>query len=231
VLFFCAIKQLTALGGQLIDSDESLVGINVNYYSYREAFMPSLNEETLLNLASTGDINSRNELITAYSGFIKNRATKLAEFYKILSKKDIIQMAFEIITEEAAKYDKAKHASFRGFVSFVLATILPAKLKSITEDSDIVEKKGLLSRGRDIDFDQIDFQNAVETALKFLDEKERLVITYRFGLNGQDKWSLPDIGTKLGGLSRFAVRRIERRALQKLRNPWCLRSLAHFYVS
>lgn len=56
----------------------------------------------------------------------------------------------------------------------------------------------------------------VRRALEELDEKERQVITLRYGLDGEDPKTLQQIGERLH-LSRERVRQIEARAREKLR--------------
>ncbi len=55
-------------------------------------------------------------------------------------------------------------------------------------------------------------------ALGHLDESERIVVTLRFGLEDDDPWTLSAVG-KLLGMTRERVRRVESRALAKLRHP------------
>ncbi len=55
-------------------------------------------------------------------------------------------------------------------------------------------------------------------ALANLDESERTIITLRFGLDDDDPWTLSAVG-KLLGMTRERVRRVESRALAKLRHP------------
>lgn len=52
--------------------------------------------------------------------------------------------------------------------------------------------------------------------LNLLDDEERLVIIYRFGLYGNKELTLEEVAVKLG-LSRSQVERRERKALRKLR--------------
>ncbi|NLI74979.1 MAG: RNA polymerase sigma factor RpoD/SigA [Candidatus Riflebacteria bacterium] len=58
----------------------------------------------------------------------------------------------------------------------------------------------------------------VQKVLDALTEREKLVITFRFGLTSQRACTLEEIG-KLLGLTRERVRQIEAQAIQKLRHP------------
>ncbi|WP_061506239.1 sigma-70 family RNA polymerase sigma factor [Acetobacter malorum] len=60
--------------------------------------------------------------------------------------------------------------------------------------------------------------NAVLSAVSTLNERERLVITLRFGLGGSDEATLEDIGLRLG-VTRERVRQIEVAAITKLKHP------------
>ncbi len=58
----------------------------------------------------------------------------------------------------------------------------------------------------------------LDKALAMLDERERTVITLRYGLKGETPRTLSDVGKSLG-ITRERVRQIETRALSKLRHP------------
>ena len=58
----------------------------------------------------------------------------------------------------------------------------------------------------------------INEALNQLDETERTVITLRFGILGDDPWTLSAVGKHLG-LTRESIRQIESRALGRLRHP------------
>ncbi len=51
--------------------------------------------------------------------------------------------------------------------------------------------------------------------LERLDDRERAILVYRFGLNGETPLTLKEVGKRLG-VTREWVRKIEIRALQKL---------------
>jgi RNA polymerase primary sigma factor/RNA polymerase nonessential primary-like sigma factor len=59
-------------------------------------------------------------------------------------------------------------------------------------------------------------RRAIGVLLEQLDPRERFIITRRFGFTGEERVSLERIARDLG-LSRECVRRIERRALCRLR--------------
>ena len=56
----------------------------------------------------------------------------------------------------------------------------------------------------------------VTQLLESLDERERRILNYRFGLDGQEPKSLEETGKKIG-VTRERVRQIEKRCLLKLR--------------
>jgi RNA polymerase primary sigma factor len=57
-------------------------------------------------------------------------------------------------------------------------------------------------------------------ALKYLDHDEQQVLWLRFGLDGDEPWTLADVG-KVINSTRERVRQIEARGLAKLRHPSC----------
>lgn len=57
-------------------------------------------------------------------------------------------------------------------------------------------------------------------ALRYLDHEEQQVLWLRFGLDGDEPWTLSDVG-KVVNSTRERVRQIEARGLAKLRHPSC----------
>ncbi|HJQ76364.1 MAG TPA: sigma-70 family RNA polymerase sigma factor [Acidimicrobiia bacterium] len=57
-------------------------------------------------------------------------------------------------------------------------------------------------------------------ALRYLDHEEQQVLWLRFGLDGDEPWTLSDVG-KVVNATRERVRQIEARGLAKLRHPSC----------
>jgi RNA polymerase primary sigma factor len=60
----------------------------------------------------------------------------------------------------------------------------------------------------------------LEDAVLHLDEPDRTVITLRYGLDGDEPWTLSAVGKRLD-ITRERVRQIENRALARLRHPSC----------
>ena len=66
---------------------------------------------------------------------------------------------------------------------------------------------------------QIDSAVAASALLAVLPERERLVLTLRYGLDGHDERTLDEIGARLG-ITRERVRQIQERALAALRRAF-----------
>ena len=77
----------------------------------------------------------------------------------------------------------------------------------IADDSDVVEEIELKVRIEKL-------RKLLETKL---DKREKLIISMRYGLNGQKELTQREIAKKLG-ISRSYVSRIETATLQKLKN-------------
>lgn len=67
----------------------------------------------------------------------------------------------------------------------------------------------------------------IYSLLKDLEPRERQVLVLRFGLKSHHKKSLEEIG-RLFSVSKEWVRKIERRALTKLREKDTFQSLSHY---
>lgn len=66
--------------------------------------------------------------------------------------------------------------------------------------------------------DKEDLRNMVTKALSGLSDRERFILTKRFGLDGEEEMSLDEIAEILG-ISGGRVRQIEAKSLRKLRHP------------
>ena len=85
-----------------------------------------------------------------------------------------------------------------------------------TTIGSLVEDKSTESDFLSIEKKEI--SDVIENVLNTLNEREKIVITRRFGLAGCNAETLDEIGKSLG-LSKERIRQIENSALRKLRNP------------
>ncbi|KAJ8555516.1 hypothetical protein K7X08_013012 [Anisodus acutangulus] len=106
-----------------------------------------------------------------------------------------------------------------GSIDQKVGDCISAKVLELTPDKSITSPEETVMRQ-----DIIDKMYAL---LESLDPKEQQVIYFRFGLETHQRKSLEEIG-RLYGVSKEWIRRIERRALTKLRSADCFQHLAHY---
>jgi len=70
-----------------------------------------------------------------------------------------------------------------------------------------------------------DTRERINAALASLSDREKTIITLRFGLLDREPCTLQDLG-RIFGISRERVRQLEKRALSKLRNHGLLSTLS-----
>jgi RNA polymerase primary sigma factor len=100
----------------------------------------------------------------------------------------------------------------------------------VGEDEDttigsLIEDESILSEFNAIE--ENDCSIAIRNILNTLDEREKIVIMRRFGINTDYAKTLDEIGKELG-LSKERIRQIETSALRKLRNPRRAKILKEF---
>jgi len=78
-------------------------------------------------------------------------------------------------------------------------------------------------------FERENLKEVVDNVLNTLTPKEKEVIKYRFGLNGDEPMSLQEIGN-IFNLTKERIRQIEKKALRKLKHPTRLKKLKQAVV-
>jgi RNA polymerase primary sigma factor len=124
------------------------------------------------------------------------KAEQIAEELEMDTKlvKHLMDISQTTVSLETPVFEAKKDSSYLG--DFI-------KDEKYTSPEDVAERKSL--------------SEVINSILDTLSEKEKTVIEYRFGLNGNKAMSLKEIGKKYN-LTKERIRQIEKKALTRLRH-------------
>lgn len=194
-------------------------------------------EEELTAKAYSGDENARNKLIEHNLRLVAYIVNK--HYSESRDTEDLISIGTIGLIRAAETFDPAKDISFSTYASTCIQNQIKMYFRKNKHRSAEVyindpidtDKNGneitladIFSDGTCVD-DEVDLKIDTERLYKLLehtlDERERDIIVKRYGLTVNGKSSVPltqrEIARKLG-ISRSYVSRIEKRAIDKLKN-------------
>ena len=133
-----------------------------------------------------------------------------------------------ISEKELAKMLGEKEEYVKELLSFPEAGV--SLNQKVSDDSDDELLYFIKSEINDIDEETNNgfLEKAIKETLETLDEKERKVIIYRFGLFGAPYHTLEEIAQEFG-VTRERIRQIEAKAIRKLRHPIRANNLRDFW--
>lgn len=149
-----------------------------------------------------------------------NRANELFQIQKV-QKKLLHEKEGEVTIEEIAKeagLDRELVSDLLQISREMVSFDAPVSNGSESTESRI----GDFIEDDDLGPEELSMQKClkedINTVLSTLSEKEREIITLRFGLNGNAPMSLKEIG-ELYNLTKERIRQIEKRALERMKQP------------
>lgn len=176
--------------GELIEHNLRLVAHVVKKY-----YSPNVDSEELISIGTIG-------LIKAVSSFNNSKSTRFATY------------AAKCIDNEVLMYFRSARKSARDvYLDEPVDTDKDGNSMSlmdiIAEDDNLVDRIDVMIKSRQL-YGFID---------KCLDEREKEVIRHRYGLYGLNPLTQREVADKLN-ISRSYVSRIEKKALEKLRDMY-----------
>lgn len=93
-----------------------------------------------------------------------------------------------------------------------------------TELKEFVEDKSIDIEG---EYERKDLKNIIQKELIKLNERDKLIIYKRFGLDGREPMTLEEIGNEFG-VSRERIRQIESKTLERLKNNRIIKELKDY---
>jgi RNA polymerase primary sigma factor len=159
------------------------------------------------------DIIRKPNRVQAYGSKIYNAYTHLKE---TLNREPTIDEVASYLEEQGVKIDKT--AIETAILHRKTFTSLETPIESGDDDNLIVEGTLSVYDTEDVEREVIekDLRRVINELLEVLRPRERNVIIYRYGLDGNEPKTLSEVG-KILGISRERVRQIEKRALRKIR--------------
>ncbi|MBX0312014.1 MAG: RNA polymerase sigma factor RpoD/SigA [Sulfurihydrogenibium sp.] len=160
------------------------------------------------------DIIRKPNRIQVHGSKINNAYTHLKE---VLGREPTIDEIVSYLEEQGVKIDKSAVESTILYKKTFISLETPVESKS---EDDNLTIEGLISVHDTEDIEreiaEEDLKRATNEILEILSPRERAIIIYRYGLDGEEPKTLKEVGEILG-ISRERVRQIERRALKRIK--------------
>ena len=203
--------------------------------------MSRAKEKRLLRLSKHGNIKARNEILESNLRFVFDMAKKYTG--KGVPISDLISEGNMALIYAITKFDEEKDVKFISYAVWwirhaMLDVIKKKKLASLleveqediygrsydeqasdSEDEHVSQMESSFSNSSDEKKREI-YNNQNETInrlMPILSSREKSVINYYFGLNGNEKLNFVEIGAKIG-ISSERARQISKNAIRKLRS-------------
>lgn len=195
--------------------------------------LSSEEERKYLELSAQGDLTARNILVERNLRLVAHVMKKY--YSQSADQEDLISIGTIGLIKGVTTFDGSKGARLATYAARCVENEILMYFRAQRKSAQDVSLSDYIESGSDgaplelMDVVQEDFdlletvsdreaathvRRAVETGLT---EQERQVITLRYGLNGEMPLRQREVAQKTG-ISRSYVSRIEKRALQKLRN-------------
>lgn len=190
-------------------------------------------ERRYLQLASQGDLDARNILIERNLRLV---AHVLKKYYAVVSdQEDLISIGTIGLIKAISTFDSSKGARLATYSARCVENEVLMYFRSLRKSAQDVSLSECIDTGSDgaalslmdvvgEDSDLLEqvatreqVQNLRRAVEVCLTEQERQVISLRYGLGGSSPLRQREVA-KITGISRSYVSRIEKRALQKLRD-------------
>ncbi|MCD7833599.1 MAG: RNA polymerase sporulation sigma factor SigK [Lachnospiraceae bacterium] len=196
--------------------------------------LSSEEEKAYLVRYQKGDMEARNLLIEHNLRLVAHIAKKYQS--SELDPDDLLSIGIIGLIKAVTTFDCEKNSRLGTYAARCIENELLMMLRSrkkLNHEVSMYEKIGTDQEGRDLRLMDVlesepvdvvenleiqkDIHRMRECMGSVLDERERQVITGRYGLNGQKELTQREIAEFLG-ISRSYVSRLEKRALEKMRN-------------
>lgn len=220
-------KRYVGFGIQLMDLiQEGNIGLMkaINKFDYTKGFKLSTYATWWIRQAITRSIadNSRNIRIPVHLNETLHRITKV--------KRQLVQELGRdpSVQEIAARMDDMTPEKIAEIERMAVDTIsleTPVGDENDTSLGDLIRDEHTMTPAQYADNNAMHEQ--ITAVLNTLTEREQIVLTKRFGLDGREPMTLEEVGEEMN-VTRERIRQIEKKAILKLKHPTRSNSLKPF---